>query len=135
MSELDNFIEELVAQPKPSTRRISLLFVSNKKCKETLKKKAIQLTIVLSVIITSFLVIALFATLTINSLPLLFNEKISIFSLTWHPPGGKFGIFTMLYGTAVVSCIALLLACPIGMLSAITISEYLPKKHAFQLSP
>jgi phosphate transport system permease protein len=45
---------------------------------------------------------------------------------TWFYRTGQFGILPMLYGTAMVSAVALLLAAPVGIGAAIFVSEYLP---------
>ena len=42
----------------------------------------------------------------------------------WYPRRGEFGIATLIAGTLVVSVIALAVAIPIGLLSAIYLSEY-----------
>lgn len=46
----------------------------------------------------------------------------------WNPPAQQFGVLPMIYGTIVSSLIALLLAFPVGIASAIVLSEnFLPK--------
>ncbi len=46
----------------------------------------------------------------------------------WNPPAQKFGVLPMIYGTIVSSLIALLIAFPVGLASAIVLSEnFLPK--------
>ena len=42
----------------------------------------------------------------------------------WYPRRGEFGITTLIAGTLVVSVIALAVAVPVGLLSAIYLSEY-----------
>ena len=42
----------------------------------------------------------------------------------WNPPAEKFGLLPMIYGTIISSLIALLIAWPIGLASAIVLSEY-----------
>ncbi len=41
----------------------------------------------------------------------------------WNPPAPKFGVLPMIYGTIISSLIALLIAFPIGLASAIVLSE------------
>ena len=41
----------------------------------------------------------------------------------WNPPAQKFGVLPMIYGTIISSLIALLIAFPIGLASAIVLSE------------
>jgi phosphate transport system permease protein len=42
----------------------------------------------------------------------------------WYPRRGEFGVATLIAGTLVVSVIALAVAVPVGLLSAIYLSEY-----------
>ena len=46
----------------------------------------------------------------------------------WNPNGGKFGALPFLYGTCVTSAIALLIAVPTGVASAIFLAEMAPPK-------
>ncbi|GAA2662084.1 phosphate ABC transporter permease subunit PstC [Streptomyces aculeolatus] len=48
----------------------------------------------------------------------------------WSPPNAAFGGLAMIYGTAVVSVLALALAVPIGWAAAVALSEYLPPRVA-----
>lgn len=80
-----------------------------------------------------FLIITMAATLIINGAPILFDEEANLLSLSWHPQKGEFGILPMLYGTSVISLIAIAIASPLGILSAIAISEYLPRKLHFPI--
>jgi phosphate transport system permease protein len=76
---------------------------------------------------------------------ILFFHKIPLneflFGLEWSPgtairadqvgASGKFGIIPLFVGTILISCIALLVAVPIGLLTAIHLSEYAgPKTRA-----
>ncbi len=50
-----------------------------------------------------------------------------LISSAWNPPRDDYGILPMIYGTVVSSLIALLLAFPVGLASAIVLSEnFLP---------
>lgn len=42
----------------------------------------------------------------------------------WQPQGGRFGIWPLILGTVLISVIAILVAIPIGLASAIYLSEY-----------
>lgn len=46
----------------------------------------------------------------------------------WFYRQHQFGAFSMIYGTVIVSVIALLLAAPLGVGAAVFIAEYLPKR-------
>lgn len=49
---------------------------------------------------------------------------------SWSPVNGAFGALSMIYGSAVVCVLALLLAVPVGWSAAIALSEYLPPRFA-----
>lgn len=51
-----------------------------------------------------------------------------IFSSTWKPFSGKFGLFAVIVDTLIVTAISMVIAVPISLLSAIYIAEYAPKK-------
>lgn len=50
-----------------------------------------------------------------------------LFSSSWHPLRGEFGFFPFIMGTLWVTFVALILAVPISLLTAIYLSEYSPK--------
>ena len=47
---------------------------------------------------------------------------------TWDPNGGKFGALPFMYGTCVTSLLALLIAVPLGVASAIFLAEMAPPR-------
>lgn len=51
-----------------------------------------------------------------------------LFSSTWNPDRGQFGLASVIIGTMIITGIALLIAIPISLLSAIYIVEYAPKR-------
>jgi len=57
------------------------------------------------------------------------QQGLQLFTSVWNPPAGKYGITSMMYGTAAVTIIAVALAVPLGILTAIMISEILPAKY------
>lgn len=65
----------------------------------------------------------------------LYPAKDFFLSLTWSPSfggGSELGVFPLLWGTLYISLIALLVAVPTGLFSAIYLSEYAsPKVRAF----
>ncbi|MGB8952200.1 MAG: phosphate ABC transporter permease subunit PstC [Candidatus Aminicenantales bacterium] len=61
------------------------------------------------------------AILTLRSFPELILQS------SWHPLKGEFGLFPFLMGTLWVTLVAMILAVPISLLSAIYLSEYAPR--------
>jgi len=70
----------------------------------------------------SVLILLLF----IKSKPILlkYSFKNLIFGSSWHPFRGEFGFFPFIIGTIEVTAIALSIAFPVSLLSAIYLSEY-----------
>jgi len=50
-----------------------------------------------------------------------------LFSSAWHPLKGEFGLLPYIFGTLWVTAVALIIAIPISLLTAIYLSEYSPK--------
>ena len=67
-----------------------------------------------------------------EGLPVIFSKGLNgfIFSTTWKPLAGQFGILTMIVGSVAVTLGALLIAVPLGLASAITLTEFCPKGPA-----
>ena len=51
-----------------------------------------------------------------------------LFSSIWHPTQGQFGLASFIAGTLWVTAIAMLIAVPLSILTAIFLSEYAPKR-------
>jgi phosphate transport system permease protein len=56
-------------------------------------------------------------------------------STTWAPPQGDFGVLPLIYGTLMATFIAIAVALPIGLLTAIYLSEYAPQRLRRWLKP
>jgi phosphate transport system permease protein len=54
----------------------------------------------------------------------------NILQSTWSPTDGKYGVLSFVFGTAVTSLIALLIAGPIGIAVALFLSELAPRRLA-----
>ena len=83
----------------------------------------LMLVATLSVALLFFI---LFFFFLIEALPILssYSPVDLLFSSVWNPGAGDFGLFAIIVGTFMVTGIALLIAIPISLLSAIYISEY-----------
>ena len=51
-----------------------------------------------------------------------------LFGTKWKPSSGSFGIFSMIIGSILVTGIAVVIGVPIGILCAVFMSHYCPKK-------
>ncbi len=56
-------------------------------------------------------------------------------STRWNPPGGDFGILPLVYGTLMATIIAIAVALPVGLLTALYLSEYAPTSLRRWLKP
>jgi phosphate transport system permease protein len=80
----------------------------------------------LAVAFANSLVLLIAFGLFIKSKPILAKESILhlLFSSSWSPLKGEFGFFPFIIGTLEVTAIAMVLAIPICLLSAVYLSEY-----------
>lgn len=83
-----------------------------------------------SVVFVNILAFSIIIVLFLKSLPILSKESIIklLFSSLWEPLRGNFGFFTFIVGTIEVTSIAMIIAIPICILSAIYLSEYAQKR-------
>ncbi|UCE05477.1 MAG: phosphate ABC transporter permease subunit PstC [bacterium] len=72
-----------------------------------------------------------------RSKPILAIKPLSelLFSSSWHPLKGEFGFFPFITGTLWVTGVAVIIAIPLCLLTAIYLSEYAPKKIREFASP
>jgi phosphate transport system permease protein len=82
---------------------------------------------------------------TVGIVLVLFEETVRFFldvsvvefltSTRWAPPQGDFGVLPLVYGTLMATLIAIAVALPVGLLTAIYLSEYAPKRLRRWLKP
>jgi phosphate transport system permease protein len=82
---------------------------------------------------------------TFGIIVVLFEETVRFFlvvspvefltSTQWAPTQGDFGVLPLVYGTLVATFIAIAVALPVGLLTAIYLSEYAPKRLRQWLKP
>ncbi|AXT18831.1 phosphate ABC transporter permease subunit PstC [Flavobacteriaceae bacterium AU392] len=87
--------------------------------------------ILTSTTISAAVIIVTLVVLLSSSWDAISNINIHLFTVTWNPPANQFGILSMLYGTLAVTCIALCISIPLGILTAIFTSEFLSSKYRF----
>ncbi len=70
--------------------------------------------------------ISIFVFLVIESLPFVSSgDQYGALSVLWFPPEDSYGLISMIYGTLIVTIIALLFASPFSLLSAVFVGELL----------
>ena len=98
---------------------------------------------VIKILLTACAYLSIFTTFGI--VVVLFEETLRFFldvsivefltSTRWDPPGGDFGILPLVYGTLMATFIAIAVALPVGLLTAIYLSEYAPTSLRRWLKP
>jgi len=85
----------------------------------------------------SLLILLISLGLFIKARPILANEGIGkiIFSLKWHPSHGQFGLAPFILGTVWVTAVAMFLAVPASVFTAIYMATYAPKRAREFIKP
>ncbi|RPI75812.1 MAG: phosphate ABC transporter permease subunit PstC [Desulfobacteraceae bacterium] len=93
-----------------------------RKLKDFLAVQAVRM----SILFLNFVVFIIVACLFIKAKPLLSMHSFvhTVFSTNWHPLNGHFGFYPFIIGTLEVTGIAMVIAVPVCLLSAIYLSEY-----------
>jgi phosphate transport system permease protein len=91
-----------------------------------LKDKAAGGVMFFLTLVTMLLVVVMGIGLYLKSAPVFDNHTLSelIFSSSWKPMKGEFGFLPFIMGTVWVTAIAVLMAVPIALLTAIYLTEY-----------
>ena len=79
---------------------------------------------------SALLVIVIAVGLYLKSRPVLSAQPLSrlLFSSSWHPLNGEFGLYPFLMGTLWVTGVAMIIAIPLCLLTSIYLAEYAPKR-------
>ena len=98
----------------------------NRRLKDLLASRFMLLATVSSSLIVFIIAFTLFN----RSRPILATQPLSelLLSSSWHPLQGDFGFFPFIMGTLWVTALAMILAIPVCLLSAIYLAEYAPTK-------
>jgi len=98
----------------------------NRRLKDLLASKIMLLATISSSLIVFIMAFALFY----RSRPILATQPLSelLFSSSWHPLEGEFGFYPFIIGTLWVTALAMIIAIPVCLLSAIYLVEYAPSK-------
>ncbi|MDP9412352.1 MAG: phosphate ABC transporter permease subunit PstC [Actinomycetota bacterium] len=97
----------------------------------------------MKVLLTACAYLSIFT--TIGIVVVLFEETARFFfevspvefltSTRWAPQQGSFGVLPLVYGTLMATLIAIAVALPVGLLTAIYLSEYAPQRLRRWLKP
>jgi phosphate transport system permease protein len=88
-------------------------------------------------IFSALLVIIIAVGLLLRSRPVLSLEPLNqlLFSSSWHPLNGEFGLYPFIMGTLWVTGVAMLIAIPLCVLTSIYLAEYAPRRVRSVLRP
>jgi phosphate transport system permease protein len=97
--------------------------------KRLLKDKLAGRIMLLLTVFSGLLVFLMAFGLYQRSRPILAVKSLShlLFSTSWHPSRGEFGFFPFIMGSLWVTAVAVLIAVPLCLLTAIYLSEYASK--------
>jgi phosphate transport system permease protein len=87
--------------------------------------------LMLSATVFSALLVVLIAVgLFLKSRPIFAIQSLDklLFSSSWHPLNGEFGLYPFLMGTLWVTVVAMIIAIPLCLLTSIYLAEYAPRK-------
>ncbi|MEO6134396.1 MAG: phosphate ABC transporter permease subunit PstC [Ginsengibacter sp.] len=102
--------------------------ISHKAKRINFKEKSFKKMLTLSAIIVVVILIAIFFTLLINSLPSLKAFGVKFFyQKTWDPVRDEYGALPFLAGTLLTSFLALVISTPFSIAVAIFLGEYYKK--------
>jgi len=81
-------------------------------------------------VFSTLLVILIAVGLYFKSRPILSVQPLSklLFSSSWHPLNGEFGLSSFLLGTLWVTGVAMIIAIPLCLLTSIYLAEYAPRR-------
>ncbi|MFH1224939.1 MAG: phosphate ABC transporter permease subunit PstC [Candidatus Diapherotrites archaeon] len=76
------------------------------------------------------IIIIIAAVLFFKALPILTSKPTGelLFSPIWQPWGGQFGFYAFILGTLWVTALAMLIAVPVSILTAVYLAEYAPAR-------
>jgi phosphate transport system permease protein len=94
--------------------------------KDRLAGGSMRILTVLSGLIVFVMILGLYQ----RARPVLSAHSIAelLFSTSWHPMRGEFGLLPFIMGTVWVTAVAVLIAIPLCLLAAIYLSEYSPRR-------
>jgi phosphate transport system permease protein len=90
------------------------------------RDRVISSTLFVPAAFSAILVIVMVITLFAKSVPILLMEPLTdlLFSSSWQPVAGNFGYFPFIMGTIWVTALAMVIAIPVSLLTAMYLSEY-----------
>jgi len=112
------------------------LFTFFTRSRRYLVDKLFEEVLLITALISGLVVISIVLILLNHASTILSSPRIqTIFSNSWLPSDGSYGLYPFLAGTIWVTCIAMVLAVSSCILCAIFLAEYAPKKLRSTIKP
>jgi len=109
-----------------------MLFIDRATREKLIKHFLLLPTVGISLVV---ILIAVSLYLRSNQILSLYSLNQLLFSSNWRPLAGEFGFFPFIMGTIWVTCLSMLIAIPISLLTAIYLSEYAHPKIRKTIQP
>ena len=126
VSQPHTIAQPLTGQPMPD--RVPTGIAVSVQRRRLFKDKLANISMLLLTICSGLVVFLIAFLLYQRSRPILGMKSLAdlLFSTSWHPLRGEFGFFPFIMGTLWVTGVAVAIAVPLSLLSAIYLSEYAP---------
>jgi phosphate transport system permease protein len=129
-------MEEILApviQPREKRERPAIFQGLRRTHKDKVARVAMGLLAGAVVMLVPLIGLALF----VRARPILLAKPLGelLFSTTWHPLRGAFGFYPFIQGTLWVTAVAMILAVPPSLLTAIYLAEYAPVRLRAMIKP
>ena len=97
-----------------------------RKLKDIVASRLMLSATVFSALLVVFIAVGLF----LKARPIFAIQSLNklLFSSSWHPLNGEFGLYPFLMGTLWVTVVAMVIAIPLCLLTSIYLAEYAPRK-------
>jgi phosphate transport system permease protein len=100
------------------------------------KEGAIRLILLAAAVVSILVSIGIVLSLVFEAISFLSQIQLSqLFAAGWFPRRGQFSIPTVLAGTLIITGVAIAIAAPIGLASAIYLSEYASRRVRSTVKP
>jgi phosphate transport system permease protein len=113
-----------IVQPRPRGEPPSFTWSLSRQRRDRLARWGMGLLSLTAVLLVPLVAVALF----LRARPILMTRPLAelLFSTTWRPLKGAFGFYPFIMGTLWVTAVAMIVAVPPSVLTAIYLAEYAP---------
>lgn len=122
---VESIMQEILTptvRPKRSRWRWNIPLGLSRKSKDDWAERLMTMLTLVTVLLVPLIAVALY----LRARPILVAKPLAelLFSTTWHPLKGAFGFYPFIMGTLWVTTVAMIIAVPPSLLTAIYLAEY-----------